>query len=660
MRLRWMLPLLLVTLAVQGQDLSRLPDWAAQAARDAAGEAAPAEADAWVLLDRTEIAYTGSGEIRRRRFRLVKVLGERGTGQGAFMIHGLGGKGNKVKKLKGWNLRPDGELVKLDSDSVVTLNDVTDAEYSTDTLTGAALERVVKGSLIAFESLEAMQNPLGPVAGTGLLEGIPVRRWELEAGKKEGWFTNLQAVEVHIERGHFEPWITRVEPLGQAGLRAMNLPALPVDEGGHPHLSNLLPRVQVRFLDPALATGRMWRSWDEVARWTAGAYAPALEAARVADLQGRKGLEGLQALWAWMARSMTYKQVYLSPERGWLPEATAEVGRKRYGDCKDLSAFFMGEASALGFRGFPALARISAGEIEAQGEPFPVFNHVIAALRLEASLGLPAEVETPRGRFLLADPTDPFTPLGSLGSGHRGGRVMICLADGAQWVTVPDGAIQPDRLEVRLEGEAKGATLQATMRLLETGSYWGLRAIAHRGGAKAVRESLMDGHLDLPATAQVEVARLGDPLAMDRPFEVELKVTHPDGLHRNGREWDVAAWGLPHPPRLIQKAGVPRRYPVSSQAAGELIYRAVLDLPVKVSPVLPERKAETPFRAFAWKAEADPSATGTRLRLSLDHRYKPATFGFDQRDKGVQAWKQDRSAVKALREDGLAFKSMVE
>lgn len=652
----WMALLLVSSTGLMAQDFSRLPDWAAQAAREAAGENTPADADAWVLLDRTEIAYTGSGEIRQRRFRLVRILGERGLKQGTFVIHGLGGKGNKVKKLKGWNLRPDGDLVKLDSDNVVTINDVSDAEFTTETLTGAVVDRVVKGSYVAFESLEAIQNPIGPVAGAGLLERIPVRRWELDVAKKEGWFTNLQTVEIQVERHHFLPWITQVDPLGVGGLRVSNLPILPVDEGGHPPLVNVLPSIRVRFLDPDLPTSRMWGAWDDVARWNAALYAQPAPPVSVVDFQGRKGLEGLRLLWDWMGRSLTYKQVYLTPDRGWIPEQPAEVGRKRYGDCKDLASFLLAEGRRLGFSTAPVLARIPDGQIEEVGAPFPVFNHVITAIRLDASLGLPAEVGTPRGRFLLADPTDPFTPLGFLGSVHRGKRVMLCLPEGAQWVVVPDAAIQKDRMAVDLKGEAQGMALKATLAIQEIGSYWGLRIAAHRGGTKAVRESLMGSHLDLPATALVEVTRIGDPLDTSRPFEVEVSLTHPEGFRLNGGERELVAWGLPYPPALIQKAGAPRRYPVASRAMGELSYHATLTVGGKVRPVLPERKADTPFRALEWKAEVEPAAGGTRLKLSLEHRYKPALFSFEERDKGLQAWKQDRSLIKALREDGLAFR----
>lgn len=656
MRFSMMAFVLMGSALLQGQNVSKLPDWAVPAALVPSDVAVPADTDAWVLLDRTEIAYTGSGEIRQRRFRLVKVLTERGIYQGTFFLHGLGGKASKVKKVKGWNLRPDNELVKLESDNVVTMNDASDAEFSTATLTGAILERVVKGSYVAFESLESVQSPLGPIADVMPMESVPVRRWELEVAKKEGWFTNLQSVDVKLDRRHFEPWLTRVDALGAMGLRISDVPAMPKDEGGHPHLSNLLPIVQVRFLDPAIPIGRMWGAWDEIARWNNDHFAPGMTAPGVADLQGRKGLDGLKALWSWMGRSLTYKQVYLTPERGWVPELPLEVGRKRYGDCKDLSAFFMAEAKGLGFAVAPVLARIVEGEIEPQQEPFPVFNHVISAIRLETTLGLPAEVETPKGRFLLVDPTDPLTPLGQLGAFHQGRRVMICLAEGAQWLTIPDKAIRADRMEVLLEGEVQGSQLKAVLKIHETGSYWGFRATAHHGGAKAVRDLIMGGRLDLPATAQVEVLKLGDPMDLSRPFEVELKVTHPEGFRRNGNEFELVSWCVPYPFTLIQKAGIPRRYPVSSSAEGELSYHAVLKVPIKVEPLLPERAGESPFRAFTWKATSSPSEAGTRLDLKLDHRYKTARFDFDQRDKGLQEWKKDRTLLKSLREDGLAFK----
>lgn len=649
--------LLLVSSLVAQAPYRRLPDWAAAAAMAAKGESAPEGADAWVLLDRTEIAYVGSGEIRQRRFRLVQVLTERGCSQGIFTLRGLGGKASKVKKLKGWNIRPDGELVKLDQDSVMTIHDAGSPEFSAETLTGASLERVRAGSLVAFESLESIESPLGPVASQGILETVPIRRWELEVAKKEGWFTDLKAVGIAMEKYHFQPWITQVEEISGSRLALSGLQALPKEEGGHPDLESLLPQVRIRFLDPELGMARIWAGWDEVAKWAEGNYRSRRGSTAGMDRTWAKGLEGLKALHAWMGASLTYRQIYLTPERGWIPERSDEVGRKRYGDCKDMSCFLISEASPLGFPGFPVLASIGGPEVDRADSAFPVFNHVITALKLDRSLGLPAEVTTPKGRFLLVDPTDPLTPLGFLGEAHRGRQVMLCLEDGAQWVRVPEAAIQLNRLEMELDGEAMvSGRLVATLRIMETGNAWNLRATARARGLPGVQDRLVKDLLDLPPTGTAVAQRLGDPLDLGKPFEVVVKVDHPQGFRLNGDERELVGWGIPWPRALIQKAGVPRRYPVQSRAAGERTLHGRLKVPGNLQPVASARSGETAFCAFSWEATSERGRGDSILSLRFQHRWKDAEFGFDQREAGVQAWRKDRNAFKTFREEALAFK----
>lgn len=650
--------LLVAALGLNAQDLGKLPDWAAKAAREAAAEAPPADADAWVLLDRTEIGYTGDGETRQHRFRLVKVLGDGGIGERFFRLQGLGGTANRVKKLKGWNLRPDGTVRTLDSDQVLTINDASDADFSTLTLTQAALEGVGKGSYVAFESLEVVKIPSGPAELVRMMEYYPVRRWELDVARKEGLFTNLKDVVLKVEPVQFQPWILHSAPLGAQGLQVSGIPALPRREGGHPDLFDILPYVRVRFLDPATPLARMWADWNQVAAWQAGLFAVAEADAQPLDLQGRTGLEGLRALWSWSANNLAYKAVYLTPDRGWVPEGAAQTGRKRYGDCKDLSAFFLAQASRLGFKGYPVLARINEGHIPPDPVPsLGVTNHVISALLLPASLGLPAEVATDRGRFLLVDPTDPLVPLGQLGSQHRGRRVLICLPDGGRWVEIPEAAIQPDAIAEDLEAKVEGSALTGTLRLKETGKYWALRSRAHRGGSEAVRSYLTD-RLDLPADAQVKVARMGDPLDLAHPFEVDLTIHHPKGFLNHGAEGSLVNLGLPSTPALIQHAGERRVYPVEFQGWGNLTFHAVIHLPVRVAPILPAKAAKNAFRDLQWSAKATPEEKGTLLALDLDQSLHPATFGFDRAEEGLKAWKQDRSLVLNLREDGLAVKML--
>jgi len=197
-------PYLVFALSLGAQTISKLPDWA-QPHASASLAMPPADADAWVLLDRTEIAYVGSGTVKVKRYRLTKVLTERGLDVGIFSLGGLGGRTSQVKRLKGWNARPDGEVKTLDSDRVLKVEGFQSEDgddFSSGTATHAFLPMVVKGSLVAFESIQAIRLPMGPIVSTDVMESEPIRRWELEPAKKEGWFTNLKRVEIRVDRRH--------------------------------------------------------------------------------------------------------------------------------------------------------------------------------------------------------------------------------------------------------------------------------------------------------------------------------------------------------------------------------------------------------------------------------------------------------------------------
>ena len=505
------------------QPLNKLPDWAMPHVQAVAAEAAPDGADAWVLLDRTQVAYAGDGEIRTRRFRLVKVLSERGLGQGAFILGGLGDQASRVRELRGWNLRPDGDLEKLSKDATATWESGVGGGYSTDQQILAVLPRVTKGSLVAFESLQSFRHPLGPLDATEVLEVVPIRQWELEVVLDAAWFRSVEGVAVNLDLKHFAPWIPA--PVVQPGrsVKASNLPALPRGESMHPHAFDQLPFVLVRFLDPRLKETPSLATWDSLAIWLNRQYQERCPRSEASGAVGKGPLEGLKAIHAWMGRDFLYKQVYLTPSRGWLPETAVEVVRKKYGDCKDLAGCFLAEAAGLGVQGSPVLARIGGGEIQPDLPPSLTHDHVVAALRLPQSLGLAAEVETPKGRYLLVDLTDPDTPLGQLGEAHRGRWLMICDPSGALWVRAPEAAILQPRIRVEVTGEVNlGGKLTATVRFVETGDKLDLRSAA-RGSGKLV-DFIAREILDVPPTGSITLVSQSDPRDIHRPFEAVVKV----------------------------------------------------------------------------------------------------------------------------------------
>lgn len=644
------------SLGLCAQDFRQLPTWAAVPAQAAAGEGEPQDADAWVLLERTEMAYAGNGEIRTRRFRVVKVLTERGLKEATYAIGGLGGRASKVKRLKGWNLRPDGDLIKLDTDSAVTLDADREGEISTQTLTATQLPRVVSGSILAFESLESTRHPMGPTAETYLMEPNPVRRWELEVATSGGWFSDLSQVLVRMDARHLEPWVSSPELVPGKSVKISHLPAIPRAEGGAPAPRNMLPSVLVRFQDPAFRDGPPTGSWDALAAWVDARYQDRFLPSRILDGSKRDTKDALLAIHAWMVKELTYKQVYLTPERGWIPDPGPEVVRHRYGDCKDLSCCLLSEAKGLGLEVHPVMALIGHGRIEDGEEPsYRSFDHVISAIGLKNSLGFPAEVETAQGRFLLVDPTSRLTPLGVLPAAHLNRRVMICTPSGALWVSIPASAVQVPGTRTRIFGEvAADRALAARLSIEETADHWGFRGAAASQGRKALQEHLVRW-LDLPPTATLAIQTNSDPWDLSAPFTFEATVRLEEALRREGPDEVLPAWGMPGVPASIQQPGRARWFPVESNRVGSTHLEATYRLPYPLIPVLPSMKVNTAFRTLQWKAESLVEGDQQAIRIQLSQSMATASFGFNFRDKGAASWKEDRSQVVRLLNDGLAF-----
>lgn len=666
MRFPWRLPLLAAAVLSQAlagaepPNLAKLPDWAQASARAAALESPPPGAGAWVLLLRQEVAYQGSGTILVRCLRLVRVLGGKGLEEARLGLGGLQEGACSLKELKGWNLRPDGELVKLGSQDKATFGNTTEASFDTETATVALLPRVVEGSLVAFEALEEWKSLRG-LWGASLMELHPVRRWELQVSTQGPLFGSPKEVRAQVRRIGFAPWITTVQEAPEGRLAVTAVPPLPVGEAAIPIGSIVRPFVEVHFLDSQWPTSLTLESWEALGSWYHGVFSPkVLPLASGEPILG-PGLPGLQTLWRWFGRELIYKQVYLKPERGNVPESSVEVARKRYGDCKDLACLFLALARRAGFEGYPALARIQKDpirETDLAAHPRDLFNHAIVALRLEHSLDLPAEVETPSGRYLLVDPTDPFTPLGQLGEAHRDGRLLICLAGSGQWAAVPAGAVLRGDLHIQLTGKADATgALKAEVLLRETGDAWGLRFQAHALNRTQFKAYLETHCLDQALNGGCEVLSLGDPLDLQRPFEVRLRLDAPRAFVLQGADWLFKSpLGLPTLPPPLTQPGKKRQFPVESRGDGHVVFQGSIELPRTVQPVLPEHSQTTSFRSLAWKVAVEPNPAGCTLVFQVEQRLKDAFFPFGQQEKALEAWKQDRSLIRSLLQDGLALR----
>ncbi|HJW72731.1 MAG TPA: hypothetical protein VJ486_07710 [Geothrix sp.] len=649
--MRILLCVFLLLVSNLGKGADALPPWAAHLAQEAAKAQPPQGVNAWVLLQRIELAYSGEGEYLRHQYRLVRVLTEGGKREATFALSGMGGKSGKVKKLLGWNLRPDGDLVKLESDDVFSIQGDQEASFSTRTVTTAQLSRVIPGSLVAFESIERVKLPMGPAEWLSPMEDYPVRQWEMTVGSSGMWLRPTRTVQARIEVRHFLPWIERAT-IGADSIVAKDLPPIPRDEPLHPHAFNALPTVSLVFLDPQPENIARLDSWDEFAKWVHRSYLTRFQPIRPVQAIEITPKAALSAILAWMNRELLYKQVYLTPERGWIPEFSEEVLRRRYGDCKDLTACLAGAAMAAGYEPHPVLARVSDGALESDLPVNPYsFNHVITAIRLKETLGLPAEVETKRGRFLLIDPTSRLTAFGELPQGHRLGRVMICLEDGAEWVDIPAHAIQEQSLDVVISGTlTEVGVLVGDFRIAERGNAAGLRHEARLGRPDELKELVIQ-LLGLTATADLDLVPVERADAIDHPIEVRGKLMVPRFLTRSGGDYLIGSVGFPGLLPALPRSERPRLFPLESLSSLRWNLKLELDLPLTLAPVCTARSIQTPFRTASWSAKI----VGKHLSAEYAQQRHDARFGPGKQEEGLQAARKDRSQQKGLLEDAISF-----
>lgn len=515
---------LFVNLAAQDRykQLSALPGWAIKPARESMLEVEPSNTDAWILFERTEFAYRGNGEIRKQQYRLVKVISDRATSESVFAIHGLGGDTSIVKKLKGWNIPPAGKVSTVDRDLLVTLSGTA----STDEIKGAYLPGVVKGSLVAWESQEEIHHPMGPSDQIALLDRYPKRVWELELASG-GWFSgSVAGTKVRIVPRNFEGWFNLPDVHSEGLIQLKNVPAKPVAQPLQVDGWNTEPWIHVSFVNPgeSKTSYPVVVTWDDLAKWMHAAYSAHWTPESPVNVAGMSQIDALKAIHQWVLREISYKQVYLSPSRGWIPEGVKEILRRKYGDCKELAYCEGAAIKSLGLAVFPVLARVGESWVEPSGPPsVSAFNHLILGVQLNQTLGLPSEVEAHGQRFLLIDPTSKTTQLGHLPKEYHNQYLMLCSPEGARWIKIPDSAVEHGDITFTWDlSSFEGQVLQGDLKIRECGNAMRLKRAAQLGEGALLRR--LREVLPLPFDAQWSIKGRGNVVEPGGDYEIDIRV----------------------------------------------------------------------------------------------------------------------------------------
>ncbi len=609
---------------------SELPDWATQAVNQVNLASAPKEAGYWTLLDRTRVEYRG-GKFRRKR-QVVRVILQQGSAEDAAIYRVDGEEKNtRIEALNGWHRRADGSVEKLFKKNVMTLG-YADARYMTrETTTYAFFERANRGDIVVFESEESERN-LFTATSIMLMANQPtaikIIEWQSDTGS-----ASVQPVNL-------ESWgLTAQQSAGRLEIR--DIPPIR-NEYYAPDDSLFFPYVKLAFLagdnDPSA-------NWDSLARWYSGVFQSA--ASSSGNLASDKA--ALEKVAQSMAKSMTYRQVYLEPGRGWKPMAAAEVERRAYGDCKDLSACAANKLSKEGVLAQPALARIGTQFLinaSLPASPY-VFNHVVVAIPLSQSLGFPAEVVHGERRFLLYDPTDRYTPLGQLSHHWQDRNLMICDTQGAFWVTVPKTAVTQANIQFSLVGALDANnSLKGKWTVRERGDAIGLLTVLNEASERDMIYQLREV-LDLPGVVTLAASKA--QVDATGTLSLEMEVNWPGFLQRN-------AGGLRLPNAIVGPSlGAlerleERQLPLWIDELTSRTWHLELSGMTDLSAHKDSYAWKDAFGAFSWKA-----SKGESFVVDYEHQRPPIRYALANVKEGLMAWETYRSNFELFKVNATVF-----
>ena len=603
---------------------AQLPDWAQAALTSVQGTTPPEDEAVWRLLDQTRITLRSDGKWHKQRRLVSLVLQQRGGDSAAVYLIDGQEDNTKIRKLKGWHLNTNGKLKKLDKDNVGTLGMSSRSVSSIDTVTAAFFERVNKGDLVAFESEEEESSYMA-VSSATLLGANPIHTRVIEL-INEG-----TGGEVILKPLGMEAWGISPQQQGNR-LTFRDLPALR-NEIFTPDSYLEYPSVLYGFFTKG--DKEPLASWDNMARWYAGLFRE--KSGSSTQGSAAQSLESLQEAANLFRTKISYRQVYLSSARGYEPIKGEEVVRRGYGDCKDMVSCLSWQLGKSGVTVHPALTNIISGPYTTAETPtHAAFNHVIGAIPLSKSLGLPAEVEVDGSRYLMFDPTDRYTNLGYLGSHFQGRSAMICTDEGARWVAIPDAALDNASIEASLQGQVDANfTLQGSLTLVEHGDAWGLRSTYNQGNLPDLLYSLrlqlqVPGVVDLVATAPV--------LGGDGTLTLNLQVNWPGFMARD-------AGGLCLPRGITGSyyrslAGdKPRQQPIWIDSNLPISWKMELALPVALSASNNSCIIDDKLGKLTWEA-----TVGQMLTINFTSSRVMTSFGLDKLEEGEAAWESYRNS----------------
>ena len=415
-----------------------LPDWL-ETARATVSPAASATVHAHQLFHGRHVTCPAKGRNVVVDRGAIRLLDHQAADEARVAVF-YDRASARVRALQAWLVAPDGHVTVLGDRDAIDVSLADWGSLKTDMRArGLQAEGAKPGAVFAWEwSVEEEALFADQLFSFGASIPIALERFELELppGVEPSVLTFGNNVPAPTRQGNTWSW-ERHDVAAQ--------PDEPASASGRSwqdwFVASPHPGPGVEPM-----SGRTFASWAEASHWLAAISeantAPAPSVAAVSASVGGTGtpLARARALGR-SVQSVNYVSVAVGLARGegYRPHAAADVLRAGFGDCKDKANLFCALARGAGLESWlVGASTLGRDHVRPQWPSPRQFNHCIAALQVPDGTGLAAVMEgTPFGALLFFDPTDPFTPFGSLPDQLQGSWVLVEHADKGVLLRLP-------------------------------------------------------------------------------------------------------------------------------------------------------------------------------------------------------------------------------
>ena len=478
--------------------------------------------EAVLLYSETLLSVQPNGKIKRLDRRAYKILRPDGEKRGTVPV--IFGAQSRITALRGWCIPVQGKDYEVkQKDAVETAVGVDGGELASDVrVLVLHIPAATPGSIVGYE-LEQEQLPYVLLDDWDVQDTIPVHETrytlELPAGWNyhAAWLNHAEVAPALIAPGQWQWTLSDVRPVRL--------------EQAMPPWRGVAARMVVALSPPDPKTPGI-QSWADVGTWYANLTRGRLDATpelqrTVAELTGSAPtpLQKIRALANFVQTDIRYVAIEMGIG-GYQPHVAGDVLRHRYGDCKDKATLLSAMLREIGVASYYVIINAQRGNLTTAAPPDFAFNHAILAIALPDGVDtapLAARMHHAKlGELLIFDPTDDFTPFGSLRGALQANVGLLVTPDGGELVQLPllpttsSGVQRTAKLTLGAEGTLRGEVNEIRVGDSATQQRFMLRSATEETDRIKPIEALLAASLPSFQIMKASIANLRVP---DKPFE---------------------------------------------------------------------------------------------------------------------------------------------